>query len=211
MVGRSVRVELTAMPFTVPIAAIVLLYIWVLEPFAPQWLRPLPTVAVLALSIARAIKTGQWGVNREAFLPALRAAVVLTFCAIGAFTLAGMMLETLHARPNPLGDLAFLLLWGCGQQFVLQTVVLPEAHATSDERRAPLLAATLFGALHLPNPFLSAVTFIGGVFWCRIYLRHPNILPLALSHALATMAILVSFNESVTGRLRVGVSYLLLD
>ena len=199
------------MPYTVPIAGIVLLFIWVLDPFAPPWLRPLPTVAVLAISITRAVKTGQWGVNRAAFLPALRAAAVLTFCAIGVFTLAGMMLETLHARENPLGDLAFLLLWGGAQQFVLQTVVLPEAFATSDEGRAPLWAATLFGALHLPNPFLTAVTFIGGVFWCRIYTRHPNILPLALSHALATMAILASFDESVTGRLRVGASYLLLD
>jgi hypothetical protein len=199
------------MPFTVPIAGIVLLFIWVLDPFAPPWLRPLPTVAVLAISIARAVKTGQWGVNRAAFLPALRAAAVLTFCAIGVFTLAGMMLETLHARENPLGDLAFLLLWGGAQQFVLQTVVLPGAYAKSDERRAPLWAPTLFGALHLPNPFLSAVTFIGGVFWCRIYTRHPNILPLAFSHALATMAILASFDESVTGRLRVGASYLLLD
>jgi membrane protease YdiL (CAAX protease family) len=199
------------MPFTLPIAATVLLYIWAFDPIAPPWLRPLPTVVVLALAIARAVKTGEWGVHRAAFLPALSAATVLTLCAIGAFTLAGMMLETLHARENPLGDLAFLLVWGGGQQFVLQTVVLPEAHATSDERRAPLLAATLFASLHLPNPFLSAVTFVGATFWCGIYMRHPNILPLAVSHALATMAILVSFDDRVTGRLRVGVSYLMLE
>ena len=199
------------MPFTVPIAATILIYIWILEPNAPPWLRQLPTALVLTMAIARAVGTGEWGVHPNAFLPALRDAAILTLTAAGVFLLGGMFLQTLHARENALGDLAFLLAWGGGQQFVLQTVVLPEAYAKSDAQRAPFLAATLFGALHLPNPFLSAVTFIGAVFWCRIYMRHPNILPLALSHALATMAILVSFDDKVTGRLRVGVSYLMLE
>jgi membrane protease YdiL (CAAX protease family) len=199
------------MPFTVPIAATVLIYIWILDPIAPPWLRQLPTALVLTLAISRAVGSGEWGVRPDAFLPAARDAAILTLTAAGVFLIAGMFLETLHARENPLGDLAFLLVWGGGQQFVLQTVVLPEAYAKSDVHRAPFLAATLFGALHLPNPFLTAVTFIGGLFWCRIYMRHPNIMPLAVSHALATMAILVSFDEGVTGRLRVGVSYLMLE
>ena len=199
------------MPFTIPIAATVLIYIWILDPIAPPWLRQLPTALVVTLAIARAVGSGEWGVRPDAFLPAARDAAILTLTAAGVFLIAGMFLETLHARENPLGDLAFLLVWGGGQQFVLQTVVLPEAYAKSNRHRAPFLAATLFGALHLPNPFLTAVTFIGGLFWCRIYMRHPNIMPLAVSHALATMAILVSFDEGVTGRLRVGVSYLMLE
>jgi hypothetical protein len=40
--------------------------------------------------------------------------------------------------------------------------------------------------------------------------RHPNVLPLALSHALGTLAILYAFDEAITGRLRVGYSYLQL-
>jgi membrane protease YdiL (CAAX protease family) len=199
------------LPFTIPIVATVGIYIWFLDPIAPPWLRPLPTVVVLALAIARAVKTGEWGINPRALIPALRAAAVLTLCAVGLFTLAGMMLETLHARENPLGDLGFLLLWGGGQQFVLQTVVFRESETIAGPRLAFLLAASLFAALHLPNPFLTAVTFVGGLAWCRIFRRHPNIIPLALSHALATLAILVCFDEAVTGRLRVGVSYLALD
>jgi hypothetical protein len=199
------------MPFTIPIVATVLIYIWFLDPVAPSWLGPVPTIVVLGLAAWRALRTGEWGVHRNALMPATREATVLTLSAAGAFALAGMMLETLHARENPLGDLAFLLLWGGGQQFVLQTVVFREAEATISPGHAPLLAACIFALVHLPNIFLSAVTFIGALFWCRIFARYPNILPLALSHALATLAILVSFDQDVTGRLRVGASYLQLD
>ena len=46
--------------------------------------------------------------------------------------------------------------------------------------------------------------------WCWIYDRHPNMLPLALSHALLTLAILYAFDEGMTGHLRVGAAYLSL-
>jgi len=82
-------------------------------------------------------------------------------------------------------------------------------HATSD-RAGVFVASSLFASLHLPNPFLTAVTFVAALAWCGIYSRHPNVLPLALSHALGTLAILYAFDEAITGRLRVGYSYLQL-
>ena len=54
------------------------------------------------------------------------------------------------------------------------------------------------------------MTFAGALAWCWIYDRHPNLLPLALSHALLTLAILCAFDEAVTGHLRVGAAYLRL-
>ncbi len=68
----------------------------------------------------------------------------------------------------------------------------------------------MFASLHLPNPFLSAVTFAGALAWCWIYSRYPNILPLALSHAVLTAAILYAFDDRITGRLRIGAGYLAL-
>ena len=70
-----------------------------------------------------------------------------------------------------------------------------------------LLAAAIFATLHLPNPFLVIVTFTGGLAWCWIYSRHPNIAPLAVSHAAATVVILLSFAPAVTGGLRTGWQY----
>ena len=52
------------------------------------------------------------------------------------------------------------------------------------------------------------MTFAGALAWCWIYDRHPNLLPLSLSHALLTLAILRAFDPARTGHLRVGMAYL---
>ena len=102
------------------------------------------------------------------------------------------------------------MLWGGAQQWVLQTVVLRESQRATSRRTGIFLAALLFGVVHLPNPFLAPVTFGAGLLWCWLYDRYPNIVPLALSHALGTLAVLHAFDQDITGRLRIGAGYLRL-
>jgi len=54
------------------------------------------------------------------------------------------------------------------------------------------------------------MTFAGALAWGAIYDRYPNVVPLALSHAITTLAILYAFDDAVTGRLRIGHAYLRL-
>ena len=78
-------------------------------------------------------------------------------------------------------------------------------------RQAAIIATALvFALVHLPNPLLMIVTFVGAVAWCACFDRYPNVLPLAVSHALGTLAMLYAFNDTITGRLRIGASYLRL-
>ena len=100
------------------------------------------------------------------------------------------------------------MLWGGAQQWVLQTVVLREAQRASSRTRGIATAALLFGAIHLPNPLLVPVTSVAAFVWCRLYDRYPNIIPLALSHGLGTLALRYAFDETITGRLRIGAAYL---
>jgi hypothetical protein len=132
----------------------------------------------------------------------------VTFVALLLIVGAGAGIGTLHDRRDFLGSLAPLVLWGGAQQWVLQTVVLREAQRTSSRAKGIVIAAVLFGAVHLPNPLLAPLTGVAAFIWCRLYDRHPNIIPLALSHGLGTLALRYAFDEAIIGHLRIGAAYL---
>jgi membrane protease YdiL (CAAX protease family) len=196
--------------YSLVLLAVIAGYTWVLMRVTPRWFASVATAAVLALSVLRALRTGEWGLRWSALLPALRDAALFTVAAAAVMYVAGSTLGTVHGRANPGRYLASLVLWAAGQQFALQTVLLREAQAATSRGNGIALAAVVFAALHLPNPFLTVVTLLAAVAWCWIYDRHPNLLPLALSHALLTFVIICSFDPEVTGRLRVGYAYLQL-
>ena len=196
------------MPYTAAIAAIILGYTWVAAPLVSvrgPWLA-LPVVLVIGLAIAHNRGTRDWGFKAKAFWPALAWSAMLTAIFGGILWWAGRQLGEPPRRDAPLLDFLYVVVWGGAQQFILQTVVFREAQGVAG-RVAVLIAAIIFAAFHLPNPFLVIVTFLGGLIWCGIYARYPNIVPLALSHATATVIILLSFNPSVTNSLRTGWRY----
>jgi membrane protease YdiL (CAAX protease family) len=196
--------------FLLAIFAIVTTYTWVLAPRTPSWTASIATVLVVALTVVHAWRTGEWGLQKAEFVPALTWSMLVTAAAALAMYAAGSHLGTLHGRPHVWSDFVLLLPWGYGQQFALQTVFLRDMQVIVSKRAGVLVASALFAALHLPNPFLTAMTLLGALVWCSIYNRHPNIVPLALSHAIVTLAILHAFDDAITGRLRVGVAYLAL-
>jgi membrane protease YdiL (CAAX protease family) len=194
--------------FSILIAAIVLAYTWLLAPVAPRSAAAVPVLLVIGIAVARALQTGEWGLSPAAFPPALWRAAALTAAGAAAISLAGARLATWHDPGDPWTRLALLIPWGLGQQFALQTVFLREAQNTISKSGGILVAALAFAALHLPNPFLTTATFIGALAWCWLYDRHPNLVPLALSHAVLTLAILYAFDTDTIGGLRVGAAYL---
>lgn len=199
------------MPFTVVIVATVLAYVWLVEGNAPRSFVYIPGLLVIALTVWHNLRHGEWGFSWRALGPGLRFALALTLPLALSILAAGALIHTLHDRRDFLGSLAPLVVWGGAQQWVLQTVVLREAQRATSRTGGIIVAALLFGVVHLPNPFLATVTAAAGLLWGRLYDRYPNIVPLALSHGLGTLAILYAFDHSITGRLRIGASYLRLD
>jgi membrane protease YdiL (CAAX protease family) len=204
--------------FSVAIVAIVLAYTWLVAPVAPRWTASVAGALVVALAIWRALKTGEWGLRWPGFLPALAWAALFTAAGALGIYLAGGQLGTWRDRHMTAAEFAVLIAWGFGQQFALQTVLLGDARVwltkvrlnadtTYGQYMACALASLAFAALHLPNPLLAGLTFLGALAWCWMYERHPNVLPLALSHAVLTAAILYAFDDRITGRLRVGAAY----
>ena len=196
------------MRYTLAIVGIILAYIWVGDPLVNvpgPWVL-LPVVVVIVLCIAHNRSSGDWGMSRRALVPSMLWTIALTVPLVAALWFIGHAMGRVPVRPAPLLDFLYVMVWGGAQQFVLQTVVLRDSRAVAG-RGAILLAAAIFAALHLPNPFLVLVTFTGGLAWCWIYSRAPNILPLALSHAAATVVILLSFDPRITAGLRTGWHY----
>jgi len=194
------------MPFTVAILVTILGYTWLLEPRGVRVV--VPAVIVVSLTVWNGLRSGVWGWSPKALLPATRAAAVFTVAAVLVVLGIGMALGTLHHQGASVRDLAVLIPWGTGQQWVLQTLVLREARGLISQKTSIIVAAALFAVVHAPNPLLMTVTFAGALGWCAIYTRHPNILPLGVSHAVATIALLYSLDASLTGHLRIGDAYL---
>ncbi len=191
---------------------LLLLPMWLVAPF----FGPVHWISGAAIGVALGLCAwgnrragGGWGFRREALMPALVWVAVFTAPVVAAALLLGHQLGTLHARDQLAARFLLLLVWALVQQFILQTTVLREVRSAWGERTAPVVAAALFALLHLPNPFLTLVTFVAGLGWCRLYERHPNLIPIALSHACASLAVALALSPAITGGMRVGYGYFL--
>ena len=99
-------------------------------------------------------------------------------------------------------------LWGLFQQYALQAFINRRLQMFWGAGwRTTLVVAALFALLHLPNPWLMAATFLGGLIWAAVYQRAPNLWALALSHALMTWVLISTLPAAALGGLRVGYKF----
>jgi hypothetical protein len=98
--------------------------------------------------------------------------------------------------------------WGLVQQYVLQGFINRRAQIIWGQNwLSVLVVAMIFGGLHLPNPWLSFVTFAGGAIWAAVYQRAPNLFALAVSHSLMTWVLVSTLPATALNHLRIGFKY----
>jgi membrane protease YdiL (CAAX protease family) len=114
--------------------------------------------------------------------------------------------EFVH-RPVHLWQALGYPLWALEQEFILNSFLFLNLERLAGTRPAILLSALAFAFAHLPNPFLTALTVLGGLVFCAAFARYRNIWPLAIAHALLGLTIAVSAPVSITHRMRVGRGY----
>ena len=76
--------------------------------------------------------------------------------------------------------------WGLVQQFLVQSMVTSNLSDASGWLGSPYavtpISASLFGGVHVPSWKLTAATFVMGLVFTPLYLRHENLWPLGLYH-----------------------------
>jgi hypothetical protein len=98
--------------------------------------------------------------------------------------------------------------WCLLQEFVLQSFFANRVLLVlKDPRHAAWANAAIFAAVHIPNPVLMPVTFLGGYLLTRIFFSTRNLVPLALAQAIVGSLLAVAVPISWHHGLRVGPGY----
>ncbi|MDX1388870.1 MAG: CPBP family glutamic-type intramembrane protease [Acidobacteriota bacterium] len=101
------------------------------------------------------------------------------------------------------------IAWSTAQQYALVAFFYRRSTEVVPGTWPPIvLAAGIFGLVHLPNPFLTVVTFLLGSLSCWLYRRVPNVFVLGLAHAVLSFAISRSLPVGLTFKMRVGPGFL---
>lgn len=135
-------------------------------------------------------------------------AVVLAFVILAGGWLAGTW-DPRHPTWPPLQNPDLYAIWALLQQFLLQIFFYVRLESMlRSGRQAVVATALLFAIAHIPNPFLMAATFAGGLFFCEFFRRYRKLWPLAGAHALLGYALAESLSMILMRHMRVGIGYI---
>ena len=164
-------------------------------------------VAVLAVSLRGRYTADDLGLMRPA--SGVGVTLMAGACAVLIVAAGGLLTSKLGpAQLFPWHKAWQYAIWALVQEFILQSVFYVRLEAVFGSARAVLLAALLFATAHLPSPLLTALSFLGGLFFCELFRRYRNIFPLGLVHAALGLTIAASLPDTWLHHMRVGIGYL---
>jgi membrane protease YdiL (CAAX protease family) len=192
-----------------------LIIAWVVLPFAEnsKLVGGIPLLFALALMFlshrARGEGAREIGWRFDNFVRALRLLLLPMLAAAALVVLVGWLNRSFRlSKLQEWQWVVWLPVWGLIQQYALQGFINRRAQIVCGRGwPSTLVVASIFALLHLPNPWLTAATFAGGLIWASVYQRVPNLPALALSHGLMSLMLVWALPPTALKSLRIGFKY----
>lgn len=192
-----------------------LLVAWTMRPLAAnsKLVGALPLALAVGLMLVSHRAHGEsartMGWRLDNFYAAARLLVLPVAAVCVAVFLVGRLYGHAHSEKVQQWQwVLWLPAWALVQQYVLQGFVNRRAQILWGRgRRSVLLVAVVFAVLHLPNPWLTLITFVGGLLLAAVYQRVPNLLALALAHSLISLMLVWTLPAPLLKSLRIGFKY----
>jgi membrane protease YdiL (CAAX protease family) len=192
-----------------------LLAAWTIRPLASnsKLIGALPLVLAVGLMLvshrARGESARTLGWRLDNFYAAARLLVLPVAAVCVLLFLAGRFYGHTHSEKVQQWQwVLWLPAWALVQQYALQGFINRRAQIIwGCNWRSVLFVALVFAVLHLPNPWLTLITFAGGLLLAAVYQRVPNLLALALAHSLISLMLVWTLPAPLLKSLRIGFKY----
>jgi hypothetical protein len=195
------------------VVTFLLVHIWIIEPRSRAYAGPgfvLFFAFAFLLHLRHNDTAADLGIRLDTFGRAVREACFVIVPALILAAALGLHLGGGVALDPRRTALAFVwgYPWALFQEYGLQCVIGRRLTALiRGEVAHDVICAAIFGALHLPNPFLSVVTFGAAYCFCALFRRCPNLFALALAHTLASTVLYHFVPSTITHFMRVGPGF----
>jgi Type II CAAX prenyl endopeptidase Rce1-like len=186
-----------------------LFYIWFIEPRSLAYASPGFVLFFWLTLVSHWLhrdRAADLGLRLDTLPRALAEALAVIAPALLLGAVAGLLIDgapRLGARSVTLAFLASYP-WALFQQYGLQCFFAQRLKTVLRDRPRAIVCAALFATLHLPNPFLTVVTFGAGYSFCVLFRRCPNLFAISAAHALSATLLYHSLPTSITHLMRVG-------
>jgi membrane protease YdiL (CAAX protease family) len=148
------------------------------------------------------------GFRFDNFVTAARLLILPTAAAVLVIIVVGWTLNQSLLSAPWRNRFLLLPIWALVQQYALNGFINRRAQLVLGKGvKSIVLVALIFGLLHLPNPLLAVLTFIGGLIWAFAYQRYANLFALAISHSILSITLALAISSKWLDNLRVGFKF----